>query len=179
MSKKTFSEKLNEIVSGVSGKTKGGKMKPTFSRKMFADVLTAMVNDSDYELETVQLKDGKPAFTKTKPVEDFRTKLITPILEKAEMDKADIEKFVDSYEFNSKQLDPMYDVFTSAMYEYMKAGKSFRMPTRKDFKASISIRNVEPSIYENAARGIKVQREAYESLVKKSSCPDWKKTLIE
>lgn len=179
MSKKTFSEKLNEIVSNVSSKTKGGKMKPTFSKKMFSDVVNALVNDDEYVMETVQLKDGKPVNVVSTPVKEFRTKLLTPILEEVKMDRADIDKFIENYEFSPKQTEAMYDVMTSAIYEYMKVGKTFRFPSKNEFTASISLRKVEPSIYENEKRGIKVQRGEYLSLIKKSSCPQWRKTPLK
>ena len=179
MSKKTFSEALKEIVSDVSSKTKGGKMKPTFSKKMFNDVVNALVNDPDYEMTTVQLKDGKPESKVTTPVATFREKLLTPILEEVKMDRDDITKFVKDYQFSTKQTDTMYDVISSAIYEYMKAGKTFRFPTKEDFNAAISIRKVESSMYINEKRGIKIKRDAYNSLIKKSSCPLWKKTPVE
>lgn len=179
MSKKSFNEKLKEIVESTAKKTKGGFMKPTFSRRMYTKVNTALVNDPDYTFETYQIKNGEPVKNVIKPAEELREKFLGRILADAKMDKNDIAKFVKDYEFTESQIEPLYDVATATMMEYMNAGKTFRFPSTKDFNASISIRNVEPSVYENKTRGIKVKRGAHKSLVKKSSCPAWLKQKVK
>lgn len=179
MSKKTFYEKLNDIVGATSSKTKGGKMKPTFSKKMFGEVVNAMVNSPDYEMKVVQMKDEKPVTVVTTPVKTFREKLLQPILAEVRMDSADAAKFIENYEFSKSQTEAFYDVATCAIYEYMNTGKTFRFPSNEKFNASISLREVAPSVYENAKRNLKIEREAYQSLIKKSSCPAWKKHPVK
>lgn len=175
---KSFSEKLNEIVGATASKTKGGKMKPTFSKKMFAEVTNALLNDPDYEVTTVQSKgDGFERIT-SKPVKEFREKLLQPILAEVKMDSADAAKFIENYEFTKGQTEMFYDVASAAITEYMKAGKTFRFPSTEDFTGSISIRHNEPSVYEHKTTGAKIQRGAYDSIVKKSNCPPWKKTKL-
>lgn len=179
MSKMSFSQKLKEIVEATAKKTKGGKMKPTFSRRMYTKVNTALLNDPDYEMDTIQIKNGKPEKKPVKPSLEFREKFLGRILADAKMDKVDIAKMVKDYEFTESEVETLYDVNTAAMMEFMNAGKTFRFPSTKDFNANISIKNVKPSVYENKARGIKVKRAAHKSLVKKSSCPAWLKEKVK
>ena len=94
MAKKSFKERLDEIVSTAKSKSKDGKMKGTFSRRMYNEVVNAMVNDPDYIFTTVQLKGGKPEEFVMTPVKDFREKLLTPILNEVRMDSEDQKKFI-------------------------------------------------------------------------------------
>ena len=59
--------------------------------------------------------------------------------------------------------------------EYMKIGKTFRLPSKDDFVAAISIRKIEPKLYVNTRTGKKSQRDGYDALIKKSVCPVWKR----
>lgn len=175
MAKKTFREKLDEIVTTAKSKSKDGKLKSTFSRRMFNEVVNAMVNDPDYTFTTVQLKNGKAEEVATTPVKEFREKMLTPILNEVRMDPEDQKKFVENYEFTKGQTDAMYDVTTAAIEEYMGIGKTFRFPSTKDFSAAISIRKMGESTYTNPRTGNKTKRGAHRALVKKSSCPTWLK----
>ena len=95
MGKKSFREKLNDIVSTTVEKTKDKKMKSTFSRKMYNEVVTALVNDPDYEMETVQVKKNLPTAVVTKPVRAFREKLLNPILADLKVDSEDAKKYIE------------------------------------------------------------------------------------
>lgn len=175
MGKKSFREKLNQIVTTTVEKTKDKKMKSTFSRKMYNEVVTALVNDPDYEMETVQVKNNVPTAVVTKPVRAFREKLLSPILADLKVDNEDAKKYIENYEFTKSQTENFYDLACSSIYEYMKIGKTFRLPSKEDFVAAISIRKMEPKLYVNTRTGKKSQREGYDSLVKKSVCPLWKR----
>lgn len=175
MAKKSFKERLDEIVSTAKSKSKDGKMKGTFSRRMYNEVVNAMVNDPDYTFTTVQLKGGKPEEFVMTPVKDFREKLLTPILNEVRMDSEDQKKFIEGYEFTKGQTEAFYDIATASMEEYMNLGKTFRFPSTKDFSAAISVRNMPESVYTNNRTGNKTKRKAHRALVKKSSCPSWLK----
>lgn len=175
MAKKSFNERLNEIVNTTVSNTKDGKMKATFSRRMYNDIVNAMVNDENYEVENVQFKGGELVVTKSTPMKEFRTKLIGPILSEIRMDPLDAEKFIKNYEFTKGQTDGFYDLACSSIMEYMKTGKSFRFPNKKDFVAAISLREMPESVYVNPNNGNKTKREGFVTLVKKSTCPVWKR----
>ena len=175
MAKKSFKERLNEIVSSTAGNTKDGKMKATFSRRMYNDIVNAMVNDEDYEVENAQFKGGELVVTKSTPMKTFRTKLLNPILTEIKMDPSDAEKFIKDYEFTKGQTDGFYDLACASIMEYMGTGKSFRFPNKKDFVAAISLREMPESIYTNPNNGNKTKREGFVTLVKKSTCPAWKR----
>ena len=174
---KTFDERMKEIAG--RGKTKGGKKKTGHSRTTFNEVVNILVNSPDYEQVTVQMKGDKPITTKTPVVENFREKLLTPILNDVKMDKEDQKEYIKKYNFTRSQTDGIYDIATAAIYEYMeKTGRSFRFPNTEDFNATIKLRENPASVYENKKTGVKVKRDAFTSLVKKSSCPAWKKHKV-
>lgn len=175
MAKKTFKERLDEIVATAKSKSKDGELKSTFSRRMFNDVVNAMVNDPEYKFTTVQFKGGKTEEVELTPSKDFREKLLTPILNEVKMDSEDQKQFIEKYEFSKSQTDSIYDVATTAMEEYMALGKTFRFPNGKDFSAAISVRDMAESVYTNPKTGNKTKRKAHRALVKKSSCPAWLK----
>lgn len=175
MAKKSFKERLDEIVATAKSKSKDGELKTTFSRRMYNDVVNAMVNDPDYTFNTIQTKNGKVEEVASTPVKEFREKMLTPILNEVRMDAEDQKKFIENYEFTKGQTDAIYDVATASMEEYMALGKTFRFPSTKDFTAAISVRNMPESVYTNPKTGNKTKRKAHRALVKKSSCPNWLK----
>ena len=175
---KPFSKAVAEIIKDTTAKTKDGKMKKTFSRKFWNDVANAMMNDPDYEFPGVTMKDGEAVETKTKPVQAFREKIIQPIAQEAGMDQTDAKKFAEEYQFNKAQSATVYDLSMAIDIENMRCGKALRVPRQKEWVATISVRDMPESTYENPPTGVKTKKKACKQLVKRSTTPAWLKQKI-
>lgn len=176
---KSFSEKMKEITTAAIKKSKDGKIKAMYSQKAFNEVTNALVNDPKYVITIVKMKNGKYEEIKETPVHEFREKLLKPLLSEFKVDAQDQKAMIDGYQFTKAQTEGMYGLFTAAAYEYMKMGKTFKFPSTPDFNASIKLRHMPASVYENKTTKVKVKRDAYTGLVKKSSCPAWKKHKVK
>jgi hypothetical protein len=74
---------------------------------------------------------------------------------------------------------------TEIIYRYMEADKKFDFPAREDFKASISIKNVEESVgtysvikkkgETGPADKFQIKTKSHKILEKKSKAPAWLK----
>lgn len=175
---KKFSEKLNEIIKDTTSKTKDGKMKKVFSRKFYNEVANALVNDPDYEFESVQMKGGKPEPVVSKPSKAFREKLLKPIVGEF-IDSADAEKYINEYQFTRSQTDALYDLGMAINIEMMRSGKTLRFPSQKDFIASIEMRELPESVYTNRQNGAKTKKKACMQLIKHSTTPPWLKEKLK
>lgn len=183
---KSFSEKMKEIKDSAVKKSKDGKIKAMYSQKAFNEVTNALVNDPNYSITTVKMKNGKYTEVVETPVREFREKLLKPLLAELKVDAQDQKSMIENYQFTKAQTEGFYGVTAAAIYEYMKMGKTYKFPSTKDFNASIKLREMPASKYESnrvdAKTGkkvaVKVKRDAYTGLVKKSSCPAWKKHKI-
>ena len=173
MSKKTFSERLNEIVKAAKANSKDGSVKTSFSRKFYDDVACAVLNDPDYEFEEVRVRNGKPTVLTIKPSKAFREKIIAPILSTMNVDNDDVKRFVDDYQFSQAQAATIYDISSAINWEYMNTGKILRLPSKPDFVGSINVRNIDESVYENKKTGVKTKRKAHKALLKRSTTPSW------
>lgn len=178
---KTFDEVFNEIKANVSV-SKSGKVKKTFSRTDFDTLLKAMVNEVEYSTEYCGTKNGEMTKKTVQPVKMFRESL-KRVLMNFGVDSHDAEKIVTDYKFTN--VDGWYELMSEIIYRYMEANKKFDFPTREDFKASISIKNVDKSTGtysaikkkgdNSPAEKFKIETGSHKILEKKSKAPSWLK----
>lgn len=173
MPKKSFLDRIDEIVKTAKAASKDGELKTSFSRRFYDDVAGAIMNDPDYETKDIKVRQGKPTEIIRKPSKEFREKMFTPILNTFNVDSEDAKKFINEYEFTQAQAATMYDMMAAINWEYMKTGKILRLPSKKDFVGSINLRDVEESVYENKKTGVKTKRKAHRALLKRSNTPPW------
>ena len=179
MAKKTFTERLDEIVKNAKKASKDGNIKSSFSKKFYDDVAGAVMNDPEYEFDEIKMKNGEATVVKSKPTKEFREKLFTPIMKSFNVDSEDAQKFIEDYQFTPAQVSTMYGLMSAINWEYMKTGKILRLPSKEDFVGSVNIREVPETMYENKKTGVKVRREAHKVLLKRSNTPAWKKERIK
>lgn len=169
---KPFKVRMQEILDEIKETSKVKKMKSTFSRKMLTEVTEAMLNDVEYTINTYGLKGGKYNVEEVMPVKEFRKRLLGPILERTNMDKEDIEKFLEIYQFTPQQADSLYNLYTSIIYEYIKTGKNFKLLPTEDFVGTIYARKVKEKKVTNKDGSETICKEHY-CLGKRSGCPKW------
>ena len=175
---KTFEEVVNEMKSNVS-LTKTGKAKKTFSRADYDRMVQALLNDPEYCVQTVGIKNGDIVTTDTYPVKEFRN-MIKKVLIDFGVDKPEAETILDSYKFGNSS--GMYGLNAASIVEYCKAGKKFDFPTQMDFKASLTIEDVGETTKEYSAIGnvnsdekFKVTTKEHKTLKSSSKAPKWLK----
>ena len=173
MSKKTFSERLNEIVKAAKANSKDGSVKTSFSRKFYDDVACAVLNDPDYEFEEVRVRNGKPTVLTSNPSKAFREKIIAPILSTMNVDNDDVKRFVDDYQFSQAQAATIYDISSAINWEYMNTGKILRIPAKEDFVGSIYLKEVGETTFKNPKTGKVTKSKKHRALGKRSSTPAW------
>lgn len=158
-----------------------------FSKKAFNELLTAMVNDPDFTTDfAVSAKGELKSVEEIRVTEGFR-KWLQKVVEIAGIDKAE-SAVVLSKDFVIPNMDGLYELFTTAMYEYMKNGSRFDMIPKKDFKASFAMNKkapktktgtlLNPSTGEVLGTYSTDMAEHWEASVK-SSCPNWMKKRMK
>lgn len=172
----TFDEVYEKISSNVSV-TKSGKPKKTFSRTDFDSLVKALINSPDYKATYYGTKNGEVVTKDVYPVKKLRESLKQILIEHG-VDAQEAAKFVTDYKFT--KVDGMYEFMAEAIYKYMCAGKKFDFPTTEDFKASISIKDVEENegtyrSIKNPSEKFKIKTKKHKILEKKSKAPDWLK----
>lgn len=178
---KTFDEVFNEIKENTTV-TKSGKIKKTFSRTDFDNLLKALLNEKDYTAEYWNIKNGEPTKKEVQPVKLFRESL-KRVLTSFGVDNADAAKIVTDYTFTD--VSGWYELMSEIIYKYMEANKKFDFPTREDFKASISIKTVDECVGEfnkirskddpNPPEKFKIKTKSHKILEKRSKAPSWLK----
>lgn len=178
---KTFDEVYKEISSSVYV-TKSGKPKKTFSKTDFDSLAKALLNTPDFKSTYYGTKAGEVTTKDVYPVKQYRESL-KRILVDYGVDSQEAAKFVSDYTFTN--VDGLYEFISEILYQYMDAGKKFDFPTREDFKASITIKNVEESegVYSaiakkddpNPPEQFKIKTKKHKVLEKKSKAPTWLK----
>jgi hypothetical protein len=183
----SFKEAKAALAKSIKKSKKGDKIR-SFSRSDFNELLNAMLNDPKYEMETVQVVDGKLTNVKTPVVEDFRTKFIQPILTEFGVPKEDAGKIASDYRFKNSQTSVLYNFIADAVYQYIDADKKFNFPNRKDFCGSIYLKENDEAVVERDIRDIKdhktitghkkERRMKHKTIVKKSTCPTWQRHVL-
>lgn len=178
---KTFDEVYKEISSNVTV-SKSGKPKKTFSKTDFDTMTKALINTPDHKATYYGTKNGEVVTKDVYPVKQLRESIKRVLVDHG-VDAQEAAKFVSDYNFTN--VDGMYEFISEILYQYMDAGKKFDFPTREDFKASLSIKNVEASegTYsaikkkgdKNPPEQFKIKTSKHKILEKKSKAPDWLK----
>jgi hypothetical protein len=184
---KTVASVLESIRPNPAVKDNGKTNHNRFSKKAFNELLTAMVNDPDFTTDfAVSAKGELKSVEEIRVTEGFR-KWLQKVVEIAGIDKAE-SAVVLSKDFVIPNMDGLYELFTTAMYEYMKNGSRFDMIPKKDFKASFAMNKkapktktgtlLNPSTGEVLGTYSTDMAEHWEASVK-SSCPNWMKKRMK
>lgn len=184
---KTVAAVLESIRPNPVVKDNGKTNHNRFSKKAFNELLTAMVNDPDFTTDfAVSAKGELKSVEELRVTEGFR-KWLQKVVEIAGIDKAE-SAVVLSKDFVIPNMDGLYELFTTAMYEYMKNGSRFDMIPKKDFKASFAMNKkapktktgtlLNPSTGEVLGTYSTDMAEHWEASVK-SSCPNWMKKRMK
>ena len=178
---KTLNEVITEIKEN-STTTKSGKQKKTFSRADYDKMTAALLNEVDYTVETVGIKNGELVTKETKPVKEFRG-MMKKVLTDFGVDKQEAEAIMEDYKFSNAT--GFYPIAAASIVEYCNAGKKFDFPTEKDFKGSLTIEDIGATTKEyqsirkagdkGPAEKFKVKTEAHRSLKSSSKPPKWLK----
>ncbi len=184
---KSVAAVLESIRPNPAVKDNGKTNHNRFSKKAFNELLTAMVNDPDFTTDfAVSAKGELKSVEEIRVTEGFR-KWLQKVVEIAGIDKAE-SAVVLSKDFVIPNMDGLYELFTTAMYEYMKNGSRFDMIPKKDFKASFAMNKkapktktgtlLNPSTGEVLGTYSTDMAEHWEASVK-SSCPNWMKKRMK
>ena len=184
---KTVAAVLESIRPNPAVKDNGKMNHNRFSKKAFNELLTAMVNDPEFTTDfAVSAKGELKSVEEIRVTEGFR-KWLQKVVEIAGIDKAE-SAVVLSKDFVIPNMDGLYELFTTAMYEYMKNGSRFDMIPKKDFKASFAMNKkapktetgtlLNPSTGEVLGTYSTDMAEHWEAAVK-SSCPNWMKKRMK
>lgn len=174
-------ETKKSIKEGVSV-SKSGKKKKTFSKADYNAITKAMLNTPDYTVEQVGTKDGKVVTKEIKPVAIFREQFIGKVLKDFGVDAQEVEKIKNDYEF--KNVEGLYEIVSESITEFMDADKKFDFITKKDFKGSLSLKDVaettktyKPISKDGSTDGAEftVKTKKHRQLEKKSKAPAWLK----
>ncbi|HEY8401796.1 MAG TPA: hypothetical protein VIK89_11060 [Cytophagaceae bacterium] len=187
MATKSFQEVFDEIKGKISVSNRGGKPKlvKSWSRSDFDRLAKALVNDVDYTIDAVSIKNGEVQKKEIKPVQLYRN-TIRAILQDFGVDKQEAARIMDSsYEIRS--VDGLYELASELIYKYMEAGKKFDFITREDFMGSLTLREVDESVSEHKSiskdgepsKTFKVKKGKHKQLEKKSKAPRWLKTRLQ
>lgn len=184
---KTFKEVKAELKANVK-RGKNGNIIHSFSKTDFNELINALINDVDYQMETVKIVDGQLTDFSAPIVKEVREKLLIPVLMKAGVDRNEATEIASTFRYSNSQTTCLYDFIADALYQYMDAGKKFNFPNRYDFNGSIHLKDVEEEVVERDVRDIKdhrtiighkkEKRNSHKTIVKKSSCPLWMRHVL-
>lgn len=172
---KTFEEVFKEIKESVPVSPKG-KVKRTFSRSDFDKLAKAYLNEYGMSVDVATTKNGVMTTKKVEPVVEFRG-MIKKILLDFGVDKQEAENIMNNYQFTS--VDGVYEICSELIYQYIAANKKFDFLTKEDFKASLTLEEVEESVKGYKAIDTKepfqVKTKSHKILKKDSKAPKWLK----
>ena len=184
---KTVAAVLESIRPNPAVKDNGKMNHNRFSKKAFNELLTAMVNDPEFTTDfAVSAKGELKSVEEIRVTEGFR-KWLQKVVEIAGIDKAE-SAVVLSKDFVIPNMDGLYELFTTAMYEYMKNGSRFDMIPKKDFKASFAMNKKAPKTKTgtllNPSTGevlgtYSIDMAEHWEASGKSSCPNWMKKRMK
>ena len=134
--------KVNEFLDSIRP---DGNSISRFNKSQFIDFLSVVANDDEFIPKYARTKGDSYAEYDVNVSKEFR-KTIRKILIKLGLDKTDTKVIMD-YDFTFDDLSGLYELFTTAMYEYMANGKhKFEIPSRKDFNGYLYILDVEEEL---------------------------------
>lgn len=172
----TVSEVLEEI------RAKDGSVN-RFSKEKFEKLMLAMANDTKFTGLVAQVKGGEYVGDLEVEVSNGFRKWVKSVLEDVGMDKNDAAIVLDP-EYKFKNVNGLYDYFAHTLYNFLAAGNKYDLPSQKDFKGSVYIKNNPKKTKKVKARnpqtgedlGVFEQTtEAYRSLAVTSPCPSYLK----
>lgn len=173
----------------IQKKIREGSTVNTFSRTNFDEVVKGLLNDKEYTVEVYATKGGETVKKEINPSKALRQGFFKKILtDAAGLDKHEAEAKAESYNFSN--VDGLYEFIDGAVYAYLETGKKFNFQTRKDFKGSVRLTEVESEtktrkvmtpmkkgekVDPKSAKTVVVKTDAHKKLRVKSSAPDWLK----
>lgn len=164
----------------VKTNAKGNKVMNRFSKKNFNNLMTAIANDVEFTTKVAKKVGDKCEVEELFVSKDFR-KWCKKLIEKFGVDASDAET-VMSDKFKFDNMDGLYEFFMTAVNEYLSVGNKFDFLTQEDFKATISIKDVEAKESEYEAKNpltgeslgkVKSKTKAHKELKVKTSAPEW------
>jgi hypothetical protein len=177
MAKSSFNELFDLIYSEnkKKKKEKGIKTALPFSKSKKAQLTQALINDPDYEIEVVKMKEGKFVTEKLAPVKDFRKAFIEKVLIDNGIDKAAAADAAKKYKYNLKQAEALYPVMAEDIESYMRLGYTYRFNDKRDFSGAIYMRDMPggEKVNRDPKSGNKVTSkiDPHKVLVKKGGAP--------
>lgn len=176
---KDYLEKIKK--SKKEKEKKGKRAVSTFSRRGFTELLQTTLNDEGYESISCKMsKEGKLVIDSSYPVKEFREKFLQPILLDCKLDKEDAKAKTSKYVFTKSQVDTLYPIVSDTLYNYISMGKKFNFIPKKDFVASIAMKDQPEGVkeYTNNGKKTKIKHKACKTLIKKSGTPSWLKDKL-
>lgn len=149
--------------------------KKTFSEATFNKLTSALANETDYTVTVVKNKGGEQVEEEIKPIAEFRKAIIGGIAKSVGADQADVTKAVDEYQFAANT--PWYGFVSESITAYGDADKVFHFLPKKDFDASLAMKEVPETIKLNGAPGAPKEDKkpvvygAHREMKCQSSCP--------
>jgi hypothetical protein len=154
-----------------------------FSRTKFTGLMTALVNDPEYEAEIAKSKEDGVVVDKIAPVKEFRKQMVEKVLRDYGVDKAEAEKAAQTYEFSAKQVDSFYPVIAEGIDKYMDLGFAFKFHQKKDFGGLIykAPGDSGRKKFKNPSTGgtVEMDIDEHKVLVRKGGAPKWCKHKVE
>lgn len=171
---------VKEVIAEITPSKGTGR----FSKNAFNELVTALVNDTDYAAKVAVVKNKELAEIKDVFVgKDFR-KFLKRVLEKAGVDKADAAVVMEP-SFEIDNVDGLYELISTSIYEYMDANNKFEFMPRERFRGGISLREKAASETTGPARNPKTgedlgvwerKTQAHKVLVASSPAPEYLRT---
>lgn len=133
MAKNAYTQLLNDIRTKIDNNNQAkGKVSTAVSRSDLENITTTLLNTPDHTVSVYSFaaKDtngtGEPVCIEKKPVKRYRDSL-KPVLKNLGLDKMDVDK-IDDIPLPKEHAAAMMDVVTTAIHDYMKAGRKFSFP---------------------------------------------------
>jgi hypothetical protein len=177
---------VNDVLAEMAAtrKPNGDFVYNRFNKKNFEKLMKAMLNDPDFKTEVAHAKKDKlDSVEEIEVSKEFR-KFCKRIIEKAGVDKAESERILTD-EFTFDNVSGLYEFFATAMYLYIEQGNRFDLLPKKDFKGSISLKEVKKSSKTSSSHHPQTReylgdyetiKESHKILAIKSSCPSYLKS---
>ena len=105
---KTFKEVKAELKANVK-RGKNGNIIHSFSKTDFNELINALINDLDYQMETVKIVDGQLTDFSAPIVKEVREKLLIPVLIKAGVDRNEATEIASTFRYSNSQTSCLYD----------------------------------------------------------------------
>lgn len=130
-----------------------------FSKKNFNDLMLALMNDTEFAAEIAVVKNKQLAdIQKLFVAKDFR-RFLKKVLVKVGMDPSDASVVMEP-SFEIDFTEGLYELFATAIYEYVDAHNKFALLPREDFDGgSIALRTVEEKSATSRCRNPKTQED--------------------